>query len=83
MFWVLLAGNYLYLTKRQIYQQTCQGLAGGGGGAGDDEDPRKEQHELESVVEGVGSPPARMADGNLVMAAKNNTVGRKSSSSAE
>ena len=73
----------MYLTKRQIYQQTCQGLAGGGGGADDEEDPRKEQHELESVVEGVGSPPARMADGDLVMAAKNNTVGRKSSSSAE
>ena len=83
MFWVLLAGNYLYLTKRQIYHQTCQGLAGSGGGADDEEDPMKEQHELESVVEGAGSPPARMADGNLVMAAKNNTVGRKSSSSAE
>jgi len=47
-----------------------RGLGGGGGGGVDHED--EEQHELESVVEGVGTPrhQARM---------KNNPVERRSS----
>ena len=54
---------------------TYQGLGGGGGGIDDEEEgARKEQHELEAVVEGVGSPQqARM------MASKNNAVERRSS----
>ena len=52
------------------------GLGGGGGGAveeEEEEETRKEQHELESVVD--GSPlHARLQDGNVTMAPKGNSV---------
>ena len=51
------------------------GLGGGEGGAveEEEEETRKEQHELESVVD--GSPlHARLQDGNVTMAPKGNSV---------
>ena len=51
------------------------GLGGGEGGAveEEEEETRKEQHELESVVD--GSPlHAQLQDGNVTMAPKGNSV---------
>ena len=51
------------------------GLGGGGGGAveeEEEEETRKEQHELESVVD--GSLHARLQDGDVTMASKGNNV---------